>query len=325
MSKNGMATVGVSIPPARRKIPLQLIITSATFLAAIVFLYFASPIFFKPNNLLNVLNQSAMLGVLALAMTIVLVGGGIDLSLPANMALSAILGSMAMIATGSVALGCLVMVVAGIAVGVLNGIAVARLGMIPFVVTLAMMTVCGGFSVWITNSVSISSQPEPFFDFFLSRPFGVPLSIYILAAAAIVVHFMMSSTRIGWMVYAVGTNADASRISRVPVSYVLFLTYVMSGALAGLAAILVTARLSSASANVGNDSVVLDIVTACVVGGVSIYGGKGRPLGALVGAVLVIILGNVLNLMGVSFFLGLMAKGALIIGFVALDGLADRS
>lgn len=321
-----MTTTDKTIPLTLPRVPVQLVVTLGIFIAAIVFLFFASPIFFKFNNLLNILNQATMLGILALAMTIVMVGGGIDLSLPANMALSAILGSMTMIASGSVVLGCFVMILTGTAIGVLNGLAVARLGMIPFVVTLAMMTVCGGFSVWVTNSVSISSQPESFFDVFLSRPFGVPASIFIMLSVGVVIQLMMSSTRLGWMIYAVGTNPDASRISRIPVRRTLFLTYVMSGALAGLAAIMVTARLSSASASVGNDSVVLDIVTACVIGGVSIYGGKGRPAGALFGAILVIILGNVLNLIGISFFLGLMIKGLLIIAFVALDGLgADRS
>jgi ribose transport system permease protein len=94
----------------------------------------------------------------------------------------------------------------------------------------------------------------------------------------------------------------------------------LAGFLAGVSAIVVTARLGSASANIGNDSVILDIVTACVIGGVSIYGGKGRPLGACLGAVLVVILGNILNLLEISFFVGLMLKGFLIIFFVSLDG-----
>lgn len=283
-----------------------------------------SPVFFEPRNLINVLVQASMLSILALGMTVVMVGGGIDLSLPANMALSAILGSMAMIAADSVLLGCLVMLACGAAIGAFNGFAVARLRMIPFVVTLAMMTMAGGFSVWITGSVSISAQPERFFDLFLSRPFGVPMAILIAAAALVVVQALMGLTRFGWQVYAVGTNPAAARISRVPVERVLFLTYVISGLMAGLAAIVVTARLGSASANVGNDSVILDVVTACVIGGVSIYGGVGRPVGAVIGALVVLILGNVFNLLGVSFFVSLMVKGAIIIALVALDARLRR-
>ena len=298
---------------------LRTVLLLGAAVAVLLFLQANSPVFFQSRNLMNVLVQASMLAILALGMTVVMLAGGIDLSLPANMALSAILGSMAMIATESVALGCLVMLACGAAIGAFNGFAVARLQMIPFVVTLAMMTMAGGFSVWLTGSVSVSAQPERFFDIFLSRPFGLPLALLIAAVAVIVVQAVIGLTRFGWQVYAVGTNPRAARISRVPVGRVLFLTYVISGLMAGLAAIVVTARLGSASANVGNDSVILDVVTACVIGGVSIYGGIGRPLGAVIGALMVVVLGNVFNLLGVSFFISLMVKGGIIIALVALD------
>lgn len=308
-------------PGARRRpaVPPQVVVALLAAAVVLAFLALQNPIFFRPANLINVANQSAMLAILACGMTVVMVGGGIDLSLPANMALAGILGSMAMIGTDSVALGCAVMLASGTAVGALNGLAVARLGMIPFVVTLATLTICGGFSVWVTGSVSISSQPERYFDAFYARPLGLPVAVWVMLAAAALTQAVMGLTRFGWQVRAVGTNAAASRISRVPVARVLLGTYAMAGALAGLAAIVVTARLGSASANVGNDGVILDVVTACVLGGVSIYGGIGRPWGAVLGALFVLVLGNVLNLMGVSFFVGLMIKGAIIVGFVALD------
>jgi ribose/xylose/arabinose/galactoside ABC-type transport system permease subunit len=211
------------------------------------------------------------------------------------------------------------MILTGTVIGALNGIAVAYLRMIPFVVTLAMMSVCGGLSVWIPNSVSISDQPAAFYDLVLSRPFGVPAPILIMAAVVGMAQIVMSQTRFGRQLYAIGTNAAASRIARVPVQRTLFTSYALAGLMAGIAAVVITARLGSASANVGNDSVILDVVTACVIGGVSIYGGVGRPLGALFGALFVLILGNVLNLIGISFFIGLMLKGAVIIALVALD------
>jgi ribose transport system permease protein len=257
-------------------------------------------------------------------MTIVMVGGGIDLSLPSNMALSGIVGSMVMISLDSVTVGCLVMIITGALIGALNGFAVARLRMIPFVVTLATLTVCTGFSVWVTGSVSISGQPERFFNIFYERPLGLPLAAWILLIVALLTQIFMSATRFGWQLYAVGTNPVAARISRVPVRRVLFMSYVLAGMLAGLAAVVVTARLGSASANIGSDNVILDIVTACVIGGVSIYGGTGRPVGAVLGAVFVLVLGNVLNLMGISFFIGLMLKGTIIIAVVALDRALGR-
>ncbi|XWN34082.1 MAG: ABC transporter permease [Devosia sp.] len=316
-------SVGATPSHARRlRLPragLHLLLVVAALGVVLALLAVESPFFFKTNNLINVANQSAMLAILATGMTVVMVGGGIDLSLPANMALAGIIGSMAMVGADSVWLGAVVMVVCGAAVGALNGFAVARLSMIPFVVTLATMTVCGGLSIWLTNSVSISNQPERFFDVMLARPLGLPVAVWVMAAVAIAVQGVMSASQFGWQVYAVGTNASAARISRVPVRWVLFKTYVLAGTLAGVAAVVVTARLGSASANVGNDSVILDVVTACVIGGVSIYGGVGRPVAAALGALFVLVLGNVLNLFGISFFIGLMLKGAIIIAFVALD------
>ena len=299
---------------------LPLLITGFMFLSGLIFLLLNSPEFFLIKNIINIFNQCAVLAILSLGMSTVMIGGGIDLSLPANMALSAIFGSTIMILTQSVTLGCLTMVISGVAIGSLNGFAIARLRMIPFVVTLATMTICGGISVWTTNSVSIFNQPEQFFDVFLARFLGLPLSIYVLILCLIITQCTLSFTRFGWMVYAVGTSPEVCRVSRIPVKQVLFSTYVLAGFLAGVSAIVVTARLGSASANIGNDSVILDIVTACVIGGVSIYGGKGRPLGACLGAVLVVILGNILNLLEISFFVGLMLKGFLIIFFVSLDG-----
>jgi ribose/xylose/arabinose/galactoside ABC-type transport system permease subunit len=265
-----------------------------------------------------------VLAILSLGMSTVMIGGGIDLSLPANMALSAIFGSTIMILTESITLGCLTMIISGLVIGSLNGFAIARLRMIPFVVTLATMTICGGISVWMTNSVSIFNQPEQFFVIFLARVLGLPLSIYVLLLCLIVTQCTLSFSRFGWMVYAVGTSPEVCRVSRIPVKQVIFSTYILAGFLAGISAIVVTARLGSASANIGNDSVILDIVTACVIGGVSIYGGKGRPLGACFGAVLVVILGNILNLLEISFFIGLMLKGFLIIFFVSLDGMLGK-
>ncbi len=308
-----------SLRPFQGRLNLQLVVLTLSFSILLAYLAIESPIFFRATNLINVLNQSAMLTILAVGMAMVMIGGGIDLSLPANMALAGILGSMAMIQTGSVALGCLAMLAAGLAVGTLNGIAVAYFRMIPFVVTLAMMTVCGGFAVWLTNSISIFDQPERFFDIFLARPLGVPIAISVALVAGLGIQVLMGTSRFGREAYAIGTNAKASRISRVPVARTLLGTYLLAGCMAGLAAIVVTARLGSASANVGSDNVVLDVVTACVIGGVSIYGGVGRPLGAMLGAVFVIVLGNVLNLLGISFNLGLVLKGAVIIAFIALD------
>jgi ribose/xylose/arabinose/galactoside ABC-type transport system permease subunit len=197
-------------------------------------------------------------------------------------------------------------------------------GMTPFVVTLATMTVVGGATVWMTNSQSLSDFPDAFFDLLLARPGGVPVSVILMILATALASVAVTRTGFGRSLYAVGLNPRAARVVRVNVRAVLLATYVISGLLAGLTAAMLTARLGSASANLGNDGVVLDIVSACVVGGVSIYGGSGRPLGAVLGALLVTLISNSLNQLGVSFFMNLVVKGVAIIAFICLDRLTSR-
>ena len=237
------------------------------------------------------------------------------------MAFGGVLGALSMKAGAGWVLGVSIMIATCASIGLVNGYAVARLKMIPFVVTLAMMTVVSGGSVWLTNSLSISQLPESFVDFFGARPLvGLPVTVLVVAVLGAFIAFLMRSTVAGRWAYAVGINARAARVARIPIERVILTTYLFSGLMAGLSAVLLTARLGSASANMGNDGVVLDIVSACVVGGVSIYGGSGRVSGALFGALLITVLSNAMNLIGVSYYLSLIVKGAVIVAFVAIEG-----
>jgi ribose/xylose/arabinose/galactoside ABC-type transport system permease subunit len=280
-----------------------------------------APRFFRYQNLVNILLQSSLLGLMTVGMTVVMIAGGIDLSLPANMAIGAVLGAMYMKSGGNWIVGCFIMVALGMLVGLVNGVAVSRLKMIPLVVTLAMMTILSGSAVWLTNSLSISQIPNSFLSLFDATPiFGIPMTIWLGAAVMVATSVLMRSTVFGRWVYAVGLNARAARVAGVPVERVILMSYVISGLMAGLTSILLTARLGSASASMGNDGMVLDIVSACVVGGVSIYGGAGRVPGAVFGAVLITVLSNAMNLVGVSYYLSLIIKGAVIIAFTAIEG-----
>ena len=197
--------------------------------------------------------------------------------------------------------------------------------MTPFVVTLASMTVIGGATVWMTNSQSLSDFPEAFFDLFLSAPAGVPVAVLVLAVVAAIASLILTSTAYGRSLYAVGLNPKAARLARAPVEWMLCSNYTISGLLAGVAAVMLTARLGSASANLGSDGVVLDIVTACVVGGVSIYGGAGMATGAVLGALFVTLISNSLNQLGVSYFMNLVVKGIAIILFIWIDRISGRA
>ena len=298
----------------------RIVVIVATLVLLAVFV----PSFFTERNLINVMVQASSLGLMAIGMSVVLIGGGMDLSIPAVMALSAILGAMHLRDGGTLPVSLLIMLVVGVGAGCINGYAVAYLRMIPFVVTLAMMTVISGLAIWITYSVSVPVVDESFFDLVLSRIAGVPRPIIFLVIATVIMWVVMRRGLYGRWLYAVGTNVRAARVSGIPTRRVIFLTYVISGLFAGLTAILLSARLGSASANIGNDGVVLDIISAVVVGGVSIYGGVGGPLGAVLGAIFITAISNSMNMLQISFFMGLVIKGLVIVVFVAFDSLKRR-
>ena len=141
----------------------------------------------------------------------------------------------------------------------------------------------------------------------------------------ILMSLLLNSTKFGRELYYVGINSKASSSSRIDVKFVVFVSYVISGIMAGITAIILTARLGSASANMGSDSVVLDIVSACVVGGISIYGGIGKPYGAILGAIFITLISNSLNQLGISYFINLIIKGFVIIIFIAADNFIRKT
>jgi ribose transport system permease protein len=300
------------------------LVSLALCVIVLLALWAYAPTFFKLNNLINILVQSSVLAVMAIGMAAVMIGGGIDLSLPFNAALSAVFGAFYMRATHDPIGGPLVMIVSAMAIGAFNGFAVGYLRMIPFVVTLAMMTVTNGSAIWLTNSISIADIPDAFVDPFFTRYLGIPLNAYIAAAVFIGAHALMSTTVFGRWLYAVGINAKAAKIARIPGPRVIALSYVFAGLMAGIGAIMLTGRLASASANLASPTLVLDVVSACVVGGISIYGGAGRIYGAVLGALFMTLLSNALNAAEVTVYVNQIVRGAIIVGFVALDGFTAR-
>lgn len=187
---------------------------AAIFIILIIF----SPHFFRAQNFINIVVQASTLGVLAIGMAFVMIGGGIDLSMPANMALAAILGALYMKAGGSPVVGSAIMIAAALGIGLLNGFAVAYLRMIPFVVTLAMLTVATGVSIWVTNSISVAVTSDSFFDVLLASLYGFPVSVAVLIACGLIATAVMSATIYGRGLYAVGINREAARVARVPSS-----------------------------------------------------------------------------------------------------------
>lgn len=302
--------------------PLVPILLGVIVVALLAALYLQAPAFYRLNNLINLLVQTSILGVLAVGLTFVLVGGGMDLSMPATMALAAVLGAMAMLATGSALIGVPVMLLVGGGIGIFNGLAITRLGMAPFVATLATLTVAGGLTVWLTASQSVSGYPYLFDDLLLTRVAGLPVSVWLFFVITAVATQAMDGAAFGRRLRAVGFNPRAAEVARIDVPRTLLATYVIAGLAAGVTAIMLTARLGSASASMASDSLLLDIISACVIGRVSIYGGIGSPLMAAVGALIVTIITNAMNQFGVSYFTSLVIKGVIILVLVALDNFA---
>lgn len=298
-----------------RYIPLIL------FAVVIAVLGFLNPLFLTSRNIINILRQASALGLMAIGISAVLIGGGIDLSIPSLMALGGILGAIYMREGGNPILGGFIMIAVCTFGGMINGYAVAYLKMISFVVTLSMMYIAMGASVWLTREVSISGIPPSFIDTVMGNIWIIPVPVIFLLLVTAMVTFLMRKSLYGRWLYAVGSDPEVARSLGVPKDRIIFGTYVFSGFFAGLAAIITTARLVSASSRMGAEGVVLNVVASAVVGGVSIYGGVGNPLGAVVGAVLITLIGNIMTLMRVTYYMTLIVKGCVVVAFIALHSL----
>jgi ribose/xylose/arabinose/galactoside ABC-type transport system permease subunit len=252
-------------------------------------------------------------------MTYVLVGGGIDLSMPANMAFTGIVGTMFMNSGGSAVAALFLMLAVSGSIGFINGIATGWLQMVPFVVTLAMMTVVFGTAVWLTKSVSVTGVDSVLVDLFATKIGPFQVSVIGLVLVTIAASVVMGKASFGRRLYGAGMNPRAARAAGINTNNIIMTTYIVSGITAGLAAIFLVSRFGSASANMGTDQIVLDVVSAAVVGGVSIYGGVGKPYAAVLGAVFITAISNATNLLGIDYSTTLVIKGAIIIFFVALD------
>jgi ribose transport system permease protein len=279
------------------------------------------PHFLTTRNIINILRQSSAIGLMAIGITAVLIGGGIDLSIPSIMALGGILGSMYMRGGGDPVLAGAVMVGVCALGGAVNGYVVAYLKMIPFVVTLSMMYIATGASTWLTREISVAGLHPGFINTVMGKVWIIPVPVIVLFVATVIVTLMMRKSMYGRWLYAVGANPEVARSMGIPRDRVVFGTYVFGGFFAGLAAIITTARLMSASATMGEEGIVLNVISSAVVGGVSVYGGRGNPLGAVIGAIFIIMITNSMNMMHVSYFMSLFVKGCVIVVVVALDSL----
>lgn len=280
-----------------------------------------NPNFLTTNNLLNLLLQVTANGFIAFGMTFVILTGGIDLSVGSMLALSSAL-SAGLIASGvPVPIAIVLAVGLGALFGMLNGLLVAYGRLAPFIVTLATMTIFRGATLVYTNGNPVTKGLTDSFLFqFLGQGYvvGIPFPVILMAIVFVLLYVLLHKTAFGKSVYSLGGNEKAAYISGVNLNKVKVMIYTISGMMAAISGLIVTSRLSSAQPTAGT-TYEMDAIAAVVLGGTSLAGGKGRILGTLIGALIIGVLNNGLNIIGVSAFWQQVVKGVVILIAVLLD------
>jgi ribose/xylose/arabinose/galactoside ABC-type transport system permease subunit len=293
---------------------LVLLVTAASFL---------SDYFLTVPNLLNVLRQVAIVGILALGMTFVILTRGIDLSVGSILGLSVVLFA-GLLETYPMQVAIPVGLAAAMAAGLINGIGVAYARIPPFIMTLGMLSFARGLAFIYTGGTPIPIINESFYDLGNGYLLGIPIPSLILIAVLAASGVVLTLTSFGRSIYAIGSNEEASRLSGVPVRAYITVVYVISGGVSGLAGLVYASQLSVGTPIAGQ-GYELDAIAAVVVGGTSLFGGSGSVFGTFIGTLIIGVLANILNLTGIDPFVQQLFKGALIVVAVFIMTRSDRT
>lgn len=310
-----------------------------TMLILIIIFSFGNSAFLSVNNGLTILLQTAVIGLLGIGMTMVIITGGIDLSVGSVLALSGTVTGMLVKSGMPVVPAMLIGVGVGALCGVFNGFVITKMRITPFVATLGMMLMARGLALQLTGAAPISQLGEAFGVLGNGALFrvvemqangfprvvfpGIPYPVILLAVMALAAAYLLRRRQLGRHIYATGSNEEAARLSGVNVDRTKILAYGMSGALAGLSGVVLMSRLITAQPNEGV-MYELDAIAAAVIGGASLMGGVGTISGTMIGAFIIGILRNGLNMAGVSSFIQQIIIGAVVILAVYIDQLRNR-
>ena len=280
--------------------------------------------FLSPLNLTNILVQSSIMAVIAIGMTFVIIGGGFDLSVGSTVALAGCITAMVIVKFG-MAVGVLAGIAAGGAVGFANGMIIAKLGVNPFITTLGTMVLVRGIVYLITGGAPVGDEglPAVFIAFGSARIFGIHYLVWVPALLLLILSWVLQATPYGRRVYATGGNREAAYLSGVPIERIIASTYVWCGALAGIAGVMLSARLQSGQPTAG-EFYELTAIAAVILGGASLQGGEGTLYKSVIGVFIMIVLGNSLNLLNVDSYWQRVAVGVVIIAAAAADRLRSR-
>lgn len=323
------ASSGGNSPTQRRQTPSIANAGLWIFLLVLIALFgVTTQGFFTPNNALNVIRQMSILAIAAIGSSFVIFSGGIDLSIGSNAALSGVIAAMtarATVDTLPVELGWIVGVLVGAGVGLINGLIIVRFRISPIITTLGTLTIARGFALLLTGGVSLFGVPNSFQG--LGRGFIIPgvlaNPVAIMIILLIIGWLVLKRTSFGLYVYSIGGNEEAARLSGVPVNRVKLMVYLIGGATAGLAGVVLASRLGSGQA-AGSQGLELDVITAIVLGGASIAGGSGSMIGTFAGVLIISILENGMTLANIDPFYQQIVKGAALLLAVGLEEFRKR-
>lgn len=285
-----------------------------------------SPSFLSVTNIMNILKQNAVTGVVALGFALVLIGGTFDMSVGSNLTLCAVVSLMLQEHIGALP-AVLIALAVGVAVGLINGFIISALNGNSgdsFIITFGMLTLLQGLALIITKGNMVSGSKDPVYGFIGDGNIaGIPFSFILFVIFAIIVGVVLSKTTGGRKVYYMGANCDAARLSGIDTKETRLLVYVVSGLMAAIAAIMLTGRTNGTTPTAGQN-MEFDAVTAIVVGGVSIKGGEGSIIHVVIGILIMGLIGNIMNIIGISSQNQLVVKGVVLVLAVILDNIKKK-
>lgn len=302
----------------------------ASFIALLVLILissFLSPYFLKFQNLVNILRQVSYTGIIALGMTFVIIGGGIDLSVGSMTAFVGAVVVLLMNSLNTVIENEVIVIIIGIATGIMvgtlvgafNGFMITKGKIAPFIVTLGSMAIFRSLTLYIGNAGEIRSSNILYGEFGMGSFMRIPVPVWVMLILAAVLNLMLNNTRYGRYICAVGSNQNVARFSAINVSFVRFFSYTLNGILVAVSSILLASRFNAVSTSNMGLGFELDVIAAVIVGGTTLTGGRGTVWGTICGAIMLGVINNMMNMVGVSPYLQGTVKGIVILGAVYIQ------
>ena len=288
------------------------------FIALVIVLTILKPSFIQPSNLVNILKQASINGILSFGMMFVIIAGGFDMSVGSTVAFAGIVAALLGQGQFPLIVPLVVAMLAGLAVGIVNGVGVAVGDLPPFIMTLGSMTAVRGLALLTSNGKPITGISPEYRAVAAKSFLGIPMLAIFLVIVILICSFVLSKTVYGRRVYACGGNLQAARVSGINTTLIRISTFAIAGLLAGLSGFLMTSRVTIGQPTAA-ESYEMDAITACVVGGVSMSGGVGKPWGVVIGCLLITVITNGLDILGVSSHWQRIVKGLIIVLAVLID------